>query len=108
MTTFDEREQAFEAKYAHDENFRFLVAARRDKLFAKWLAGRLHLSDKAAADLTTSILSVTDGSGHDARLLDHTMTLFPASGVQIERTDLADALNACGIDARQQLMAGAS
>lgn len=108
MTTFNEREQAFEAKYAHDENFRFLVAARRDKLFAKWLAGRLKLSDEAAADLTASILAVVDGSGHDVRLLDHTMTLLPVSDVQIQRADLAEALNACGVDARQQLLTAVS
>lgn len=108
MTTFDEREQAFEAKYAHDENFRFLVAARRDKLFAKWLAARLRLADTDAADLTASILAVTDGSGHDSRLLDHTMTLLPVSDMQIGRADLAEALNACGVDARQQLLAGVS
>ena len=35
MTTFQEREQAFEAKFAHDEEFRFLVTARRVKLFAE-------------------------------------------------------------------------
>ena len=44
MTTFHEREQAFEAKYARDEEFRFLVTARRDKLFARWTAARLSIS----------------------------------------------------------------
>ncbi|MBC7140967.1 MAG: DUF1476 family protein, partial [Rhodobacteraceae bacterium] len=32
MTTFDDRENAFEAKYAHDEEMRFKAEARRNKL----------------------------------------------------------------------------
>jgi hypothetical protein len=40
MTTFEDRERAFEAKFAHDEEFRFLVTARRDKLFAQWAGQR--------------------------------------------------------------------
>ena len=50
MLTFEDRERAFEAKFAHDEEFRFLVTARRDKLFAQWAAARCRLSGPAAAD----------------------------------------------------------
>ncbi len=32
MTTFNEREQGFEAKFKHDEELRFRVTARRNKL----------------------------------------------------------------------------
>ena len=34
---FHEREHAFEAKFARDQEFRFRVTARRDKLFARWV-----------------------------------------------------------------------
>jgi hypothetical protein len=43
---FHEREQAFEAKFAQDEEFRFLVAARRDKLLDRWAAAALGLSSQ--------------------------------------------------------------
>ncbi|MBV8184811.1 MAG: DUF1476 family protein, partial [Hyphomicrobiales bacterium] len=32
MTTFDKREEGFEAKFAHDEELRFMDVARRNKL----------------------------------------------------------------------------
>ena len=38
MTTFDKREEGFEAKFAHDEELRFLALARRNKLLAAWAA----------------------------------------------------------------------
>ena len=38
MTTFDEREHAFENKFAHDEELRFRAEARRNKLIGLWAA----------------------------------------------------------------------
>ena len=106
MTTFQEREQAFEAKFAHDEEFRFLVTARRDKLFAQWAAARFHLSDPAQADLTTSVLAVRDGAGHDELLLKHVGETFAKHGSDVPHAELATALNTCAAKARQQLLDG--
>jgi len=38
MTTFDEREHAFENKFVHDEELRFRAEARRNKLIGLWAA----------------------------------------------------------------------
>ena len=43
MTTFDEREQAFEKKYAHDAEMQFKAEARRNKLLGLWAAGLMGL-----------------------------------------------------------------
>jgi len=47
MTTFDDREHAFEAKFAHDEELKFKAEARRNKLIGHWAAGLL---GKSGAD----------------------------------------------------------
>ena len=39
MTTFDDRENAFEAKFAHDGEMQFKAEARRNKLLGLWAAG---------------------------------------------------------------------
>lgn len=41
MTTFDDRENAFEAKFAHDSEMQFRAEARRNKLLGLWAAGIL-------------------------------------------------------------------
>jgi hypothetical protein len=41
MTTFDKRKDAFESKFAHDENLRFKATARRNRLLGLWAAGLL-------------------------------------------------------------------
>jgi len=38
MTTFDDRENAFENKYAHDAEMQFKAEARRNKLLGLWAA----------------------------------------------------------------------
>ncbi len=50
MTTFDERENAFESKFAHDEEMQFKATARRNKLLGLWAAELLGKSgDEAEA-----------------------------------------------------------
>jgi len=41
MTTFDDREDKFEKKFAHDAALRFKAEARRNKLLGHWAAGLL-------------------------------------------------------------------
>ncbi len=106
MTTFQEREQAFEAKFAHDEEFRFLVTARRDKLFAKWAADRLQLDGTARADLMKSVLAVRDGRGHDDALRSHVARALAEAGHTVPTPELEAALNECAARAQQQLLDG--
>ena len=41
MSTFDDRENAFENKFAHDAEMQFKAAARRNKLLGLWAADLL-------------------------------------------------------------------
>ena len=55
MTTFDKREEAFERKFAHDEELRFKAMARRNKLLGLWVAEKL---GKTGADADAYARSV--------------------------------------------------
>ena len=41
MTTFDEREKAYEKKFALDQDLKFKAEARRNKMLAEWAASKL-------------------------------------------------------------------
>ena len=45
MTTFDDRERAFETKFAHDEEMKFRITARRNRLLGEWAARQMGLTD---------------------------------------------------------------
>ncbi|MDK3074171.1 DUF1476 domain-containing protein [Sedimentitalea sp. JM2-8] len=66
MTTFDDRENAFEAKYAHDEEMTFKAVARRNKLTGLWAAGLLGKSGSDADDYAKSVvLADFEEAGHE-------------------------------------------
>lgn len=57
MTTFDKREQGFEAKYIHDEELRFKAMARCNKILGNWVAAQLGLRGEAAADYVKDLVT---------------------------------------------------
>lgn len=66
MTTFDDREKAFEKKYAHDSEMQFKVEARRNKLLGLWAADRMGLSgDAAEAYAKTVVIADLKEAGDD-------------------------------------------
>ncbi|HEY9212843.1 MAG TPA: DUF1476 domain-containing protein [Ancylobacter sp.] len=58
MSTFDNREDAFEAKYAHDEALRFKAHARRNKALGLWAAEKLGLTGEAADAYARTLIEV--------------------------------------------------
>ncbi|MEM7506369.1 MAG: DUF1476 domain-containing protein [Pseudomonadota bacterium] len=48
MTQFNDREKAFESKFAHDAQMQFKAEARRNKLLGLWAAGLLGKPDPEA------------------------------------------------------------
>ena len=57
MNTFDDRETAFESKFAHDADMQFRAEARRNKLLGLWAAEFLGLTGDAAADYAMSVVN---------------------------------------------------
>src|SRR5690349_1526352 len=56
MTLFNEREDAFEKQFAHDEQLRFKATARRNKLFGLWAATRLGKTGEEAEAYAKSVV----------------------------------------------------
>ncbi len=56
MTSFDNREQAFENMFAHDEDMKFRILARRGKLIGLWAAEKLGKTGDVAEDYARSVL----------------------------------------------------
>ena len=70
MTSFDKREEAFETKFAHDEEVRFRARARRDKMLGLWAAEKLGLSGANADDYATELVAAqVDAPGEDGIFL---------------------------------------
>ena len=57
MTTFDDRENAFEAKFAHDNDMQFRAGARRNKLVGLWAAELMGKSGDDAAEYAREVIA---------------------------------------------------
>ncbi len=101
--TFQDRESAFEAKHAHDQDLRFRATARRDKLFARWVSAKQHLSAGEAERLHHAVLAVADGPGHDATLLAMVRKAIGEHHGGMSAPDLAAGLSACAVQAWEEL-----
>ncbi|MEM8957747.1 MAG: DUF1476 domain-containing protein [Pseudomonadota bacterium] len=66
MTTFDDRENAFESKFAHDNEMMFKAVARRNKLLGYWAAELLgKTGDDAEAYAVEVVKSDFEEAGHE-------------------------------------------
>ena len=66
MATFNDREKAFENKFAHDAEMQFKADARRNKLLGLWAAELMGKSEKDAASYAQEVVkSDFEESGHE-------------------------------------------
>jgi hypothetical protein len=67
MTTFDQRERAFETKFAQDEELRFRANARRNRFLGLWAAKKLGLFGPAAESYARALVTTeVDNPGCDS------------------------------------------
>ncbi len=101
MTTFDEREAAFEDKFAHDQEMQFKAEARRNKLLGLWAAGLLgKTGDEADAYAIEVIKSDFEEAGHEDVVRKLVGDLGDRASEQEIRSKLAEMLGV----AKAQLM----
>ncbi|MEN0651654.1 MULTISPECIES: DUF1476 domain-containing protein [Hyphobacterium] len=66
MTSMDDREKAFENKYAHDQALEFKAVARRNKLLGLWAAELMGLDGEAAANYAKAVVKADfEEAGHE-------------------------------------------
>ena len=57
MTTFNDRERAYESKFAHDADLRFKAEARRNRLLGEWAAELLGKTGDDARAYAMTVVS---------------------------------------------------
>lgn len=66
MAQFDDRRDAFEKRFAHDEELRFKASARRNKALGLWAAAQLGRSgDEAEAYAKSVVMADFEEAGDD-------------------------------------------
>ncbi len=101
MTTFDEREQAFENRFAHDQEMQFKAEARRNKLVGLWAADLLGKTGDEAKSYAIDVVKADfEEAGHEDVVRKLAADLGDRSSEEQIRAKMNELLNT----AREQLM----
>ena len=101
MSTFDDRENAFENKFAHDAEMQFKAEARRNKLLGLWAADLLGKSGDDAAEYAKEVIkSDFEEAGHE----DVYRKVAGDLGSKSDEATIRAQMAALMIEAKAQLM----
>ena len=104
MTSFDDRERAFETKFAHDEEMRFRVIARRNKLLGHWAAGLMKLSPVEAEAYAKDVVRADFEEAGDEDVIRKLLGDLTSAQVEVNEDRIRETLDHKSVEARRQLM----
>jgi hypothetical protein len=106
MTTFDDRKDSFEKKFAHDEELRFKAMARRNKRLGLWAAGLLgQTGEEAEAYAKTVVLADFKAAG-DEDVLEKVRADLEAGGKTTSPADLRRKMDELLVQAIDDIQTG--
>jgi hypothetical protein len=102
MTTFDEREKAFENKFKRDQELQFKVRARRNKLLGLWAAGKLGIADAEA--YAKEVVSADFNRPGEDDVVEKIVADAKAKGKAVSDADVRREMERLMAEAKRQIM----
>lgn len=104
MTTFDDRERAFEANFAREEDMAFRVTARRNKLLGQWAAAKMGLTPEETDAYAKAVVQADFEEAGDEDVIRKLVGDMLAANVEVDEATVRSAIEEKMIEARRQLM----
>lgn len=104
MTTFDDRERAFEAKFALDEDMAFRVTARRNRLLGQWAAAKMGLTPEETDAYAKAVVQADFEEAGDEDVIRKILGDLTAAAVETDEASVRQALEEQTAEARRQLL----
>lgn len=103
MNQFDDREQAFERKFAHDEQMKFKATARRNKLLGLWAAELMGLSRDDADVYAKSVVKADFEEAGDDDVFRKIKLDLEAKGLDVSEHRVRKAMSDLMEEAKRQI-----
>lgn len=104
MTQFDDRERAFETKFAHDEQMNFRIVARRNRLLGEWAARKLGLSEEETSAYAKDVVRADFEEAGDEDVIRKVLGDLTAAGTDVSEAEIREALAHKMVEARRQII----
>lgn len=103
MTQFDDRKNAFESKFAHDEELNFKANARRNKLLGLWAAELMGISGEDADAYAKEVVIADLEEAGDEDVYRKVKGDFDAKGLDISEHRVRKAMDGLMEEAKRQI-----
>ena len=104
MTTFEDREKAFENKFAHDQEMQFKAEARRNKLLGLWAAEKMGMSGADAEAYAKSVIIADFEEAGDEDVYRKVSGDLAERGESVPEAELRNKMRELLAEAKDQLM----
>jgi len=104
VSTFDDRERAFEAKYARDEEMQFRITARRNRLLGEWAARQMGLSEVETETYAKDVVRSDFEEVGEHDVIRKVLGDLTAAGIDSDEDKIREALRNKEIEARRQII----
>ena len=104
MTQFDDRERAFEAKYARDEEMQFRIIARRNRLLGEWAARLMGLNQAEAESYAKDVIRADFEEAGEDDVVRKVLGDLTSAGVDADETKIREAMGHKMVEARRQII----
>lgn len=88
MTTFNDRENAFENRFAHDAETEFRIVARRNRLVGMWAAARMNLGATEAEAYARAVVQADFEEAGDDDVLRKLVSDLLNAGVTVSEDEV--------------------
>lgn len=106
MTTFDDREKAYEKKFALDQDLKFKAESRRNKALAEWAGARMGLSGAALEDYVKAVRKADLAEKGDDDVFRKVKGDLAAKGVKVADAEIRKVMSDALAKAVTELEAG--
>lgn len=104
MTQFDDRERAFESKYARDQEMQFKVTSRRNRLLGQWAAKKMGYSDEQAEAYAREVIRADFQEAGDEDIVRKLVADLTAAGVAVDADEVRAQIDHKATDARRHFI----
>ena len=106
MTTFNDREQGFERKFALDQEQEFKAHARRNKLLGQWAAGLMGLNEAHVEEYAKAVVKSDFELPGDEDVLRKVFEDLKGAGVSVTEGEVRMKMDELLAQARESVRAG--
>lgn len=104
MTNLNDREKAFENRFARDAELQFKVTARRNRLLGNWAAEKLGLTTAEAEAYSREVVAADFEEAGDDDVFRKVYGDLAAKGVEVTEHEVRRAMEEKLVEARRQFI----